>query len=704
MGFIFLGGRDDPDGQTETVSYDTIEKLYIGDVDNIRSYSWTQIDGTLQFPLDSLETVIHNDYIFTIGGYYYGAPAPDINHNDTVDIINTKMGIDTVTPYEPLGILFGIDRAVAIVRDDTVYVFMNDFYVYHNISHITQSPTSTPSTSPTYEPTNEPTSTPSISPTNEPTLLPSIHPSVFPTQPPSVFPSVSPSRFPSQIPSTSPSTTPSSNPTMTPSQLPTASPENNMNVSHLPTTTTTTESSSDEGSFEAIVLKLNDTLAMIVGMAVAYVCMTICMTIVFCIRERTKSKPKESIVNMIPRGPIQSNGMHHVPQTSHGQQLHQITFDRNQLNTMINTTNQKQECEPSTQDYPDPDPDPDPDPEPESVNIRISNAKQSETEDDNDLVRAVVDAHRDLIATHNHLEMVSHSMIPVPSSSIVPESENPDPAQFTHDHENSIDFPIQSPPPMQHEQSASITVSVQSYGPNHLLDNAMNHQINVPRNRKRNRSGGSRSRVSRPSDPPRPRVRPPVPRKKKPRRKKQKSVADLQIQNKQKKQNSNKYRVGPGSLFTEAHEMIEAKVRARKKARQRHRRSRSHQRSRQRSQTQNRSHHGSIELDLRNYHEIRKFMNAKLPDRPPSPKVHKSNIKSWDDEDDSPLSREGSSRDVSYVTDDGLGRMHKYDDAHSMNDYYVDEDDLAYSDNYALPTARETRRSGYRGNISGYWE
>jgi hypothetical protein len=61
----------------------------------------------------------------------------------------------------------------------------------------TQTPTTSPTASPTVSPTTSPTQSPSASPTMSPTQSPSTSPTMSPTQSPSISPTASPTQSPS---------------------------------------------------------------------------------------------------------------------------------------------------------------------------------------------------------------------------------------------------------------------------------------------------------------------------------------------------------------------------------------------------------------------------------------------------------------------------------------------------------------------------
>ena len=111
----------------------------------------------------------------------------------------------------------------------------------------TVSPSTNPSTSPTAEPSDEPSMSPTNEPSTEPTVSPSLNPSVDPTKSPTEEPTISPTTEPTMSPSVdptaSPTTEPSTDPTAAPSTEPTAEPTNVPTVKSETTTSTSTTTS-----------------------------------------------------------------------------------------------------------------------------------------------------------------------------------------------------------------------------------------------------------------------------------------------------------------------------------------------------------------------------------------------------------------------------------------------------------------------------
>lgn len=89
-------------------------------------------------------------------------------------------------------------------------------------------PTREPTFEPTFKPTREPTSSPTLRPSREPTTLPTFKPSteptIKPTTNPTFQPSLKPSRDPTFIPTFRPSREPTLSPTLKPSREPTFQP------------------------------------------------------------------------------------------------------------------------------------------------------------------------------------------------------------------------------------------------------------------------------------------------------------------------------------------------------------------------------------------------------------------------------------------------------------------------------------------------
>ncbi len=102
-----------------------------------------------------------------------------------------------------------------------------------------ETPTATPSSTPSDTPTATPTSTPSDTPTATPTSTPSDTPTATPTSTPSDTPTATPSSTPSDTPTATPTSTPSDTPTATPSNTPTETPTNTPTETSTATPTNT---------------------------------------------------------------------------------------------------------------------------------------------------------------------------------------------------------------------------------------------------------------------------------------------------------------------------------------------------------------------------------------------------------------------------------------------------------------------------------
>ncbi len=103
----------------------------------------------------------------------------------------------------------------------------------------TDTPTNTPTDTPTDTPTNTPTDTPTDTPTNTPTNTPSDTPTNTPTNTPSDTPTNTPTNTPSDTPTNTPTNTPSDTPTNTPTNTPSDTPTNTPTPSDTPTNTPT---------------------------------------------------------------------------------------------------------------------------------------------------------------------------------------------------------------------------------------------------------------------------------------------------------------------------------------------------------------------------------------------------------------------------------------------------------------------------------
>jgi len=88
---------------------------------------------------------------------------------------------------------------------------------------ITDSPTSSPSNSPTVKPTKNPTLSPTATPTKNPTMEPTKNPTLSPTAAPTKTPTASPTVTPTKTPTASPTKAPTKTPTSSPSAAPSGS-------------------------------------------------------------------------------------------------------------------------------------------------------------------------------------------------------------------------------------------------------------------------------------------------------------------------------------------------------------------------------------------------------------------------------------------------------------------------------------------------
>eukprot|EP00804_Cyclotella_cryptica_P021802 CCRYP_000795-RA/>CCRYP_000795-RA protein AED:0.34 eAED:0.33 QI:0/0.5/0/1/1/1/3/0/676 len=86
------------------------------------------------------------------------------------------------------------------------------------------SPTTTPTSNPSNTPSMSPTATPTASPTNTPSMSPTATPTATPTNTPTMSPTATPTASPTNTPTISPTATPTASPTNTPTTSPTAKP------------------------------------------------------------------------------------------------------------------------------------------------------------------------------------------------------------------------------------------------------------------------------------------------------------------------------------------------------------------------------------------------------------------------------------------------------------------------------------------------
>ena len=208
----------------------------------LNGYSlWNKSSQDLKPFGGNIRAVSVNELIYIIGGYSW---------NNNTDGSCCIRGLNDVQIFDPLnhtikGKIDGIEplpfnqlwATTCHFRSKTYTIdcfggwtgnTVTNNWIYSNVL-VTESPSKTPTNTPSKTPTKTPTLLPSKTPTNTPSLLPS----KTPTNTPSILPSNTPSHFVSNIPSDSPSNTPSyvpSKETLSPSKTPTNTPSTFFNA------------------------------------------------------------------------------------------------------------------------------------------------------------------------------------------------------------------------------------------------------------------------------------------------------------------------------------------------------------------------------------------------------------------------------------------------------------------------------------------
>eukprot|EP01084_Bolivina_argentea_P287771 493802_1 len=250
-----IGGETSYNNQGQYPIYtNSIEKLYIGNMNNIQNENWIQLSNTLVDPTAFTRSVVVNDFIYIIGGYQsnpFGYTSKvyiiDTNNNDNV-YVDSNMAyalssVNTIFLNNYIYIMGGHDGGLI----PTISPLNEVVDIWQISSYIpTPAPTATPITSvPTtkYPTTNIPTT---ISPTTiaPSTVIPttiapstSVPSTTYPTAivPSTVIPTtIAPSTnvpsttYPTTLqPSESPTTYPSKYPSIFPSKYPSKYPSNN---------------------------------------------------------------------------------------------------------------------------------------------------------------------------------------------------------------------------------------------------------------------------------------------------------------------------------------------------------------------------------------------------------------------------------------------------------------------------------------------
>eukprot|EP01084_Bolivina_argentea_P025613 47628_1 len=166
----------------------TVEKLFIADLDNINETNWITLNDKLSEHESNMRVAIHEDNIYRVGGFSSGF------NSIKVDVLDTNT--DSITIFNKL--LFATHSSGVIVVNHILYSFLGRGFVgsYDKWQFCVLCNESCPTVSPTIQPTNEPTIQPTVSPTiqptNEPTIQPTVSPTIQPTNEPTIQPTVSP--------------------------------------------------------------------------------------------------------------------------------------------------------------------------------------------------------------------------------------------------------------------------------------------------------------------------------------------------------------------------------------------------------------------------------------------------------------------------------------------------------------------------------
>lgn len=96
----------------------TIEYIYINDIENIISYSWNYVIGNLSRGLAGSRAIIYGNDILIIGGYHYNGIA---NYEDFINVIDITT--DSILPDTGGYLDYGIVGGAPIIVNQRLYVF-----------------------------------------------------------------------------------------------------------------------------------------------------------------------------------------------------------------------------------------------------------------------------------------------------------------------------------------------------------------------------------------------------------------------------------------------------------------------------------------------------------------------------------------------------------------------------------------------------
>eukprot|EP01083_Nonionella_stella_P158621 516494_1 len=250
-------------GDAGTKSSDSIERIYLGNIPNIASQTWSILASTISAGKNLIECVAINNYIYILGGRLTCCTPEYSPMVDRLDTDTLSVDQDTSLPTGVAGICAGIvDNRMYTVFERSVY--------WSSISLPTAAPTKDPSTIPSMFPT----AVPSTNPTRKPTIIPSIHPTFYP----SITPTFGPSQYPSQTP-------------ITPRKIPTLqaverskSPTDESRSTTVNDETTTPFKETLPDDLARAPGTINDTLAIIVAIIVSCVIISSTIGIIYLYR------------------------------------------------------------------------------------------------------------------------------------------------------------------------------------------------------------------------------------------------------------------------------------------------------------------------------------------------------------------------------------------------------------------------------------
>ena len=98
-----------------------MEKLFIGDIENIANESWIYLNDTLFEEKAYLRSVIVNDNIYVIGGFGRYKSTDLVSYKDEVEVIETGNN-DNIYPITNINHLLGSVAAVFSPSDQRIYV------------------------------------------------------------------------------------------------------------------------------------------------------------------------------------------------------------------------------------------------------------------------------------------------------------------------------------------------------------------------------------------------------------------------------------------------------------------------------------------------------------------------------------------------------------------------------------------------------